>query len=485
MSQLRTAQDRASVFAARMSAGLRESPSETGAPVPILTPAVVDVMGGIGEFSGCLVVTATASPAFMTAAWRTSEGTLRLDYFDDGAGREHALRLPMAIFDSAAPGDILARLGDDAAWAAPTVLALRQVLAEGGDAPRSGGLSLVMQTDFPPEADLGRRHVQAVGTIEAWCRANGIERPPIERAKLAADAVAQITRLPALRKAMTAIVAPPDGSLLQLRFAPQLLCERLEMPDGIVVRALATRLSRPTTRERLAETRVCTEMGHRIIQDLQRADGMKVDPATSRLSSVNPTDYVDRYRDRMPSRISYQQFVNQFGPLRGLDGEPGASGPAQAKCIYKVRSRAEHHIYENRRVHDFATALTRGRRTQTEESLRAAGELMYASHWSHSQRCGIGGLETDRLVNFVRGHGPAAGLFGAKVTAGGEGGELVVLMRDDTRAHAALADAVTQAESASSRPVLVFGGPNAGAEPVRTATAEPQRMPHLATAGPA
>jgi galactokinase len=89
---------------------------------------------------------------------------------------------------------------------------------------------------------------------------------------------------------------------------------------------------------------------------------------------------------------------------------------------------------------------------------------MYASHWSHSQRCGIGGVETDRLVNAIRGHGPAAGLFGAKVTAGGEGGELVLLMLNDEQAHAALEQVASQARTETRQPVRVYDGALPGAE---------------------
>ncbi|MFQ5501813.1 MAG: hypothetical protein ACE5EQ_05865, partial [Phycisphaerae bacterium] len=197
----------------------------------------------------------------------------------------------------------------------------------------------------------------------------------------------------------------------------------------------------------------------RMILDLQRQDGASVDPAMNRLSSITPAEYVERYRDRMPSKIARQTFVNRFGMLRGLD-----DGNANPKGIYKIRSRAEHHIYENRRVHEFATHLVRSRRNKSIEPLVAAGELMYASHWSHSQRCGIGGVETDRIVNLIRTHGSEAGLFGAKVTAGGAGGELVVLMRNDDRARAALAEAVAEAETASGQAVHVFEGSLPGAE---------------------
>ncbi len=231
------------------------------------------------------------------------------------------------------------------------------------------------------------------------------------------------------------------------------------MPDGVIVRALATHLARPTTRQRLIETRTCSEMGHRLIMQLQEEDGQSPNPASARLASITPGEYVSRFRDRMPSKITRKAFVTRFGNLRGLE-----DGDCNAKTIYKIRSRAEHHIYENRRVHDFVTSINRARRADTALSLKAAGELMYASHWSHSQRCGIGGVETDRLVNAIRRRGPEEGMFGAKVTAGGQGGELVVLMLSDERSHAALEQVVSEESAETQQPVRVYDGALAGAE---------------------
>ena len=53
---------------------------------------------------------------------------------------------------------------------------------------------------------------------------------------------------------------------------------------------------------------------------------------------------------------------------------------------------------------------------------------MYASHESYSA-CGLGSAGTDRLVELVRQAGPAAGLYGAKITGGGSGGTVAVLAR--------------------------------------------------------
>jgi len=230
--------------------------------------------------------------------------------------------------------------------------------------------------------------------------------------------------------------------------------------------AVRTRLTRPVTRQRLIETRTCAEMGRRMISELQRSEGMRVDEASIRLAAITPAEYVDRYRDRLPQKITGGAFTVRFGPLRGLNGKP------DQREVYKVRSRAEHYIYENRRVHEFVTDLVRARRSHPVEALSHAGELMYASHWSHSQRCGIGGVEPDQIVTCIRKRGPQNGLYGAKVTGGGEGGELVVLMRDDARSHQALSEAIAAAQAAGHRPITTFNSSTGGAEDFRLSSVE-------------
>jgi L-arabinokinase len=89
---------------------------------------------------------------------------------------------------------------------------------------------------------------------------------------------------------------------------------------------------------------------------------------------------------------------------------------------------------------------------------------MYASHWSYSQRCGIGGAEADRITQSVRRRGPADGLYGAKVTGGGAGGEVIVLMKSDERARTALAEAMQEAAQSINRPIDIHEGSLCGAE---------------------
>jgi galactokinase len=244
---------------------------------------------------------------------------------------------------------------------------------------------------------------------------------------------------------------------MQVCVYPQPACEPLPLPAGISIVALRTSLNRPVSAERLVDTCLCAEMGHRVLQAALNGDGRTV--RLDRLTAITPTEFVDRYREIIPSRMTGKQFVAKFGEVRGLNGTALAPND-----IYKIRSRAEHHIYENRRVHEFATAINRARRANSLEPLVAAGELMYASHWSHSQRCGIGGVETDRIVSSIRKRGPADGLYGAKVTGGGFGGEMVVLLRNDPHSHAALNAAIEEVQSACQKSIHTYRGSLAGAE---------------------
>jgi galactokinase len=440
-----------------------QSQARTGGSVGVSRcPGVLDVMGGIGEDSGSLVLTATLSMSFIAGAWPVADDHVHVRILTEaGQGPEHDCAMPVAAFQAgeASAKAIIERCRQsDCDWAAPTFLTLQQAIADAVIPRPDRGLMILLQTDFPVDADFGRPYVQAAATLDAVRQLADGQTDRLRQSRACATAVARLTGMSGIRTVMTALCAPPGLSLLQLRFLPQMLCQPLELPVGIVVVGARTRLARPTSRDRLVETRACTEMGRAMIVDLQRHDGLQVDENVNRLSAITPTEYVERYRDRLPSKITGKAYIARFGALRGLSGELNPDD------VYKVRSRAEHHIYENRRVHEFAASIVRARRNNSAEALVNAGELMYASHWSHSQRCGIGGVEPDQLVSCIRKHGPAAGLFGAKVTAGGSGGELVVLMRDNPAARAALDAAIGSAEAISNGKIHVLDGSLPGAE---------------------
>jgi len=132
--------------------------------------------------------------------------------------------------------------------------------------------------------------------------------------------------------------------------------------------------------------------------------------------------------------------------------------------MYKVRSRTEHHIYEEVRTRQFLDSLAAAAKQQQSESwLTEAGEALYASHWSYGQRCGLGSVETDALVTLLRARGPQSGIYGAKVTGHGCGGLVAVLLRAGDTPQAAVADALAEYQRNTGLTPRVFRGSTPGA----------------------
>ena len=205
-------------------------------------------------------------------------------------------------------------------------------------------------------------------------------------------------------------------------------------------------------------------LGKCLIEGLLRKSGAVGDPTGGYLANIAPSEYVRRFRNELPVKRRGRDFLAEFGQPDGLDLV------VEPERIYKIRSRTEHHIYENDRTHRFMERLSRARRTGERDALVEAGELMYASHWSYGQRCGMGSIETDVLVNLIRERGPARGLYGAKVTGSGCGGSLAVLMGAQPAATAALQEACAAYTARTGKQATIIAGssPGAAAFGVRT-----------------
>jgi L-arabinokinase len=136
--------------------------------------------------------------------------------------------------------------------------------------------------------------------------------------------------------------------------------------------------------------------------------------------------------------------------------------------VYPVRDATAHPIYEHARVKAFRELLAGG---AGEESAQVRlGELMFESHESYS-RCGLGSDGTDRLVALARAAGPAAGIYGAKITGGGSGGTVAILARRGARAAVEALAARYRAESGQGGHLFVGSSPGARAFGVRTLVA--------------
>jgi L-arabinokinase len=169
------------------------------------------------------------------------------------------------------------------------------------------------------------------------------------------------------------------------------------------------------------------------------------------LANVTPAVFEQRYAAHLPVSMRGDEFLQRFG------GTTDQVTRVDAQRQYAIRQPAAHPIYEHARVRRFQDLLGHA---PTDDVLTEMGDLMYQSHASYSA-CGLGSAGTDQLVDMVRTAGPAAGLFGAKITGGGSGGTVAILGR--TSAHQRVQEIADQYSRTTGREVYVFTGSSPGA----------------------
>ncbi len=411
-------------------------------PATIVTraPGRLDCMGGMADYSGALVLQMPIERAAYVAAGRRDDQRIHVEIASPRPEGEPArFSWPISLFYQS-DGQFLmpAALGrhfDACPWARH-IAGVMLCMLESGDVPHlAGGVTLVVQSDIPIRAGLASSAAIQVATAKAIATLMGVECDARRIVQACRTANVEVVGAePGLVDHLTCLLGEADH-LLQIRCQPDDVLGQLPLPDEVIFAGVEIGSRLPIYAQRYSDNRVSSLLGRYLIDRIVKKSGDVGDPTGGYLANVSPNEYVRRFRNELPVKIKGKDFAARFGIPADVDGllDPDR--------IYKVRSRTEHHIYENDRTHRLMERLARARRTGERDALVEAGELMYASHWSYGQRCGMASIETDLLVNFIRDRGAARGLYGAKVTGAGCGGTVAVLMADTPQAHQALAEA--------------------------------------------
>lgn len=230
-----------------------------------------------------------------------------------------------------------------------------------------------------------------------------------------------------------AVVSSEAGTLHQFRSDALSSAGKLELPPPLELLGIDCGAEAADARLVNQRVRAAAAIGRVLVGRIMEHEAGGRGTWKGHLSGLSMSDFVERFRDRLPTKMKGREFLDRFG-------DPGDTlAPIEPAYVYKVRSRTEHMIYEHARATHFAELISRGTRKSEPQAFADAGKLMYASHWSYSQRCGMGAVETDFLVNQLRGCGVGKDIYGAKACGPGCGGQVAVFMRSTPVADQALA----------------------------------------------
>ena len=416
---------------------------EPGTPVSVSrAPGRLDVMGGIADYSGSLVLERPIAEAAWAAAQRLDRPVLEIV----SLGRP-SCTVPLRTL---APGGVPSSY-DDARrlfadgphrWAA-YIAGVLLVLGRERGLPMTAGARIVVASEVPEGKGVSSSAAVETASMAAVAAAFGMALAPRDLAILCQTAENLVAGAPCgVMDQMTCVFGEPH-SLLALVCQPAELQPPVPLPDDVAVWGLDSGERHAVGGSDYGAVRTGAFMGLRILGEHTSVPG-------NYLANIAPELFEQELVRHLPDEMAGDDFLARYG---GTADTVTSVAPGRR---YRVRAPAAHPVYERWRVEAFRALLLAA---PGEAGRRRLGELMYESHDSYG-RCGLGSEGTDRLVALVRAEGAAGGLYGARITGGGSGGTVAVLGRHDA-APAIIRVADAYERHTGYRP-LVFAGSSPG-----------------------
>ena len=396
--------------------------SGTGQVAIARAPGRLDVMGGIADYSGSVVLEGTLGRAAFCAVQATQDGQVWVgSHGVEKEGLQSEFRCQLAELPASYQKARAFFAADPATqWAGYLAGHLVTLRNEGVVDCRERGLRMVLHSDVPLGAGVASSAAIEVASMEALCAALGVELDGLQLARLCQITENRVVGAPCgIMDQVTCCLGEADR-LLALKCQPHDLLGPVSLPSDVHVVGLNSNVKHAVGGARYVRARVGASMGLKIIRKI----GAQTD-AGRYLCNITPEEFRTRYYHNLPAKLRGTEFSAQHG-----DTDDAVTTVAPEET-YSVRACTAHPIYENARVLRFTELLGAAEDASSDGPLVEAGKLMYASHWSYGKLCALGAPETDLIVRLVRERGPRHGLYGAKITGGGSGGTVAVFARGD------------------------------------------------------
>lgn len=401
-------------------------------------PGRLDVMGGVADYSGSLLLQ-------MPIRERT---TVHLARRPDNQIRVRSLTALAAnyppeitiLVDANWTNDLLdynvfrkkflSKAGGD--WAI-YVLGCFYLLAKEKSLTFSGA-DVLVQSDVPFGKGVSSSAAIEVATLMVISQAWKLKLGKLELPILAQRVENLIVGAPCGLMDQLSSFLGEEHKLLPIICQPVQVFPAISIPEQLYFLGLDSGVKHAVSGAAYTNVRVAAFMGYTIIATAlginqaqiaaSRTTGNRENlPFSGYLANIAPEEYESEFATLLPATLTGQEFKDQFGTII----DPVTEIVADER--YEVRACTAHPIYENYRVQAFKALMQELANVTIADKtglLEKAGELMYASHQSYSA-CGLGNAHTDELVSMTQTAGPEAGVYGAKITGGGSGGTVCIL----------------------------------------------------------
>jgi L-arabinokinase len=400
-------------------------------------PGRMDVMGGIADYSGSMVLQKAIRETTTVAISLRKDGIFRLKsvHVDKEEltcslvyadllknGQEVDYTYAQTQFKKTACGN----------WASYVVGCF--LLLQKEKAIEVSGADILIYSEVPTGKGVSSSAALEVSTMKALQELYQLSFEKTELSRLAQQVENLIVGAPCGLMDQLASYFGESGALLPIFCQPDIIHQPVPIPHNIHFVGIDSGVRHSVGEASYSDVRTAAYMGYSIIakqegvtQEQLAGAKAKNDfssmPYKGYLANISPSTFEEKFALKLPYRMAGQYFVSYF-PVH-IDPVTSVS----TEKFYAVLDCSRHPVYENFRVQTFMLLLqylsTATDLNIRQQCLRQLGELMYQSHTSYST-CGLGDRHTDELVEMVR-HQQGKGVYGAKITGGGSGGTVCIL----------------------------------------------------------
>lgn len=471
-------------------------------------PGRLDVMGGIADYSGSLVLQMPIREACHVALQRVHPSKHRLwkhaEARQNDKGGPHTAVLQIVSYGSElgnrAPtfdmdlSDFMdggkpisyekARkyFAQDPAqkWAAYVAGAILVLMTE-LDVKFEDSISMLVSSAVPEGKGVSSSASVEVASMSAIAASHGLNIGSRDLALLCQKVENHIVGAPCGVMDQMASACGEANKLLAMICQPAEIVGLVEIPNHIRVWGIDSGIRHSVGGADYGSVRIGTFMGMKMIKskasteltEMSAANGLnsdeveqddiellKQETSLDYLCNLTPHRFMALYAKTLPETIDGDKFLKEYkdhnDPVTVID----------EKRTYVVRAPTLHPINENFRVKTFKSLLTSASST---DQLNSLGELLYQCHYSYSA-CGLGSDGTDRLVHLVQElqHSAASKaeggtLCGAKITGGGSGGTVCVIGRNCLKSSEQIFQVQQRYKKATGYMPFLFEGSSPGA----------------------
>ncbi len=403
-------------------------------------PGRLDVMGGIADYSGSLVLQMPIRERTAVTLALRNDGLLRLCTLSPGEPHPlvevpyaHLLRDGQPDYDHA--GRQLAALpgGNWAGYVAGCLLVLHR---EKGISV--AGADVLVDSQVPAGKGVSSSAALEVATMRALAEAYGLSFEGTGLSTLAQRVENRVVGAPCGLMDQLASHLGEPGKLLPILCQPDHLSAPFPIPAGIRFVGIDSGVRHAVSGATYSDVRTAAFMGYSILAQYDGATPGELAHArrtgerehllyNGYLANIEPSGFEGRYASLLPRQLSGADFLARYRVII----DPATE--VQPDRTYDVFNATRHPIYENTRIQYFSLLLQHlppeTDATRRERSLRQLGEWMFQSHEGYSA-CGLGNPRTDELVWQAR-KNTRNGVYGARITGGGSGGTVCILCAGD------------------------------------------------------